>query len=63
MEERGWVEIKELEEFRTGKGRLASLIRKIYNAMWDSKEITIKFKKEPRNLINSTVVWEVVKEE
>ena len=63
MEERGWVEIKELEEFRTGKGRLASLIRKIYNAMQDSKEITIKFKKEPRNLINSTVVWEVVKEE
>lgn len=62
MEERGWIEIKELKEFSTGKGKLASLIINIYNAMWDSKEITIRFKKEPRNIINGIVFWEVVKE-
>lgn len=62
MEERGWIEIKELEKFCTGKGRLANLIINICNAMWDSGEITIKFKKEPRSIINGTVFWEVVKE-
>ena len=63
MGERDWIEIKELEGFCTGKGKLAKLIIIICKAMWDSGEITIRFKKEPRNIINGTVFWEVVKEE
>ena len=62
MEERGCIEIKELEKFGTKKGGLANLIGIIHSAMWNGKKITIGFKKEQRGVTCGIVSWKIVKE-